>query len=296
MEQLTAKYRAAAPDILTFLNIDSTYIPDNINMYAKIGDVVSRSTYTQSHGRDPFFVYNTGYLLKRAAAPRIPYILPDCAWIEETGLGRPVEPGEARLKAHYALAAGAKGLTWWAWDPVPQTIKHGCRESPALLAEMKRLHREIQTLQPLLSISEPLPETWAESDNEHLWTKTLLCADHSLILVLVNRNYDSHAAGMVYDAVQSAAGFTHEPLGKTEVTVSVPDWLRVEEVFAMPLAEKISFQANDDRIDICLEELEFARMLVLTRDKGLGQRLAKSCEETLKRRKRIAQTREQETK
>ena len=101
---------------------------------------------------------------------------------------------------------------------------------------------------------------------------------------------------MVYDAVQSAAGFTHEPLGKTEVTVSVPDWLRVEEVFAMPLAEKISFQANDDRIDICLEELEFARMLVLTRDKGLGQRLAKSCEETLKRRKRIAQTREQETK
>ncbi len=293
LEQAAAQYREAAPGTFNMFNIDSTYIPDNINMYAKIADVTSRSTYTQSHGRDPFFVYNTGYLLKRACAPRIPYLFPDAAWVEEWGLGRHVEPGEARLKMHYALAAGAKGITWWAWSPTPKTLKHGVQKSEPLQAELKRLHREVRTLQPLLSISEPLPETWAESDNEHLWTKTLLSADHSLILILVNRNYDVHEPGEIFRTPETAEPrFEYEPMEETEVTVNLPDWFRVEDVFAMPEAETMRFRRNDDRISMRIKELEFARMLVLTRDNGLRERLTKAWEETAKRRQRIAQSKE----
>jgi hypothetical protein len=276
MEQMTAQYRKTGPSTLTFINLDSAYLTDNINTYAKIPDILSRSTYTHSHGRDPYYTYATGYLVKRACAPRIPYLLPDAAWIEEWGLGRPVEPGEARLKLHYALAAGAKGITWWTWHPT-RPEKHGARESEPLIAEMRGLHQEVQTLQPLLSISEPLPETWAESDHEHLWTKTLLCADHSLILILVNKNYDSHPTGQgEWDPDAPKGGFEYEPMEKADVTVRIPDWFRVEDVFRMPLCETMRFERKDDGVHLDIESLEFARMIVLTRDKKLRDRLQKS--------------------
>jgi len=278
MEQMTAQYRTTGPSSLTFINLDSAYLTDSINTYAKIPDILSRSTYTHSHGRDPYYTYATGYLVKRACAPRIPYLLPDVAWIEEWGLGRPVEPGEARLKLHYALAAGAKGVTWWTWAPT-RPEKHGARESEPLIAELKGLHQEVQTLQPLLSISEPLPETWGETDQEHLWTKTLLCADHSLILILVNKNYDSHPTGQAeWNPKTPIGSFEYEAMEQANVTVHVPDWFRVEDVFRMPLCETMPFERRSGAVHLDIKNLELARMIVLTGDEKLRTRLQKTWE------------------
>ena len=52
------------------------------------------------------------------------------------------------------------------------------------------------------------------------------------------------------------------------------------------------FRRNDDWISMRIKELEFARMLVLTRDNGLRERLVKSWGKTAERRTRTAQSKE----
>ena len=161
----------------------------------------------------PFFCL--GDLAKRASEPgRYMAIIPTGPDVEEGSfLLKGLTSQEWRFLVYCAMASGAKGVTYRglpANDPLSRDA-------------FGQLNRELQQLKPLLSIAEPVE--WTTTTEDNYATKSLLCGDQAIVVMVFNRRYFS----------QERDGKFYTPLFARTVTpvranVNLPQGIAVQEV------------------------------------------------------------------
>lgn len=270
------KDNAATPLIL---NVDNTFKPENWYMYAQMSDVPCADPYYQEGVQSvwhsdptnmaaylkPTYVYGVGTIYQSAAAPDpMHLILHTCKFDfapEETPYRGPT-PEEKRVEVYYALASGAKQISYWWYCPFDRYHGVGHKDMEPLWTEIGLVGAEARTAGDLIATG--CPADVPVKGPRLVWTRTLLSGQDTIILLVVNDNFASDRLGTVV-----------KPREKTNVTVSVPNWIKPVEAFevnADGVQDVVWKQAAGD-VAMELGKLDLTRMIVITADAKLRGRL-----------------------
>ncbi|MDH7600597.1 MAG: hypothetical protein QHI38_00440 [Armatimonadota bacterium] len=276
------------------VNINYTFRPQSTYAYGEIPDILMCDPYYQarlSHAYDrsprrvPLYanarcIYALTYLPRLACMPR-PLHMVLYAVSAQSGKGevkfRFPTPEEKRTEVYYALAGGAKQLSFWWYTPTPPGKKgaNGCgAEQPAAKALWKQiglLGAEFGTVSELVAASCPVDlkttvETVVGGCKElepSLWTKTLLSGTDTLLLICVNENLVCDRLGTVY-----------APIERADLKVDIPDWLLPKDVFEVTYKGIANVNWNKQKaLNISLEDTDLTRLIVVTADPQLRSKL-----------------------
>lgn len=272
--------RRKAPDTPILLNIDNSYKPDNWYMYHQLSDIPCLDPYYQgeidlvyerrpgnmSVHYKPTYVYAATSISQSSARPKpLHVILCSTRYVDKDGKGgRYPTPEEARIMAYYAVAAGAKGLSWWWFSQDSQCMGTGANDpaAKALWNEIGIIGAEVRTAGPLITASCPVPAKIEAS--RWLWTRALLCGVDTLAVVVTNDNILSDRVGTVYKPVENA-----------RVSLKLPAWLRPRDCFEISEdgVADVKWKASPNGFGLELGTVNLSRMIIVTSDAGLRQRL-----------------------
>ncbi len=268
--------RAAYPLAPTTLNIDSTYKPYNWYNYGQVPDVFMTDPYYQVRMREAYwalpsriplyqkatYIYAVGQLAASSCMPNpLHMVLYSCEWRDSSGAVFPFPtPESKRIEVYYALAAGAKGISyWWYLDGAPSNgLDAATPPALALWREIGLLGAEIQTAAPLLVTSAPVALPLQPGNG--VWARALAVSNDTIILLAVNDQYLNDEAGCHYTPVSNAS-----------VTVTLPTWLSSPSAFEISaggLAD-VATQLNTGQLQVNLGTLNLTRMIVLTQNPQL---------------------------
>jgi len=254
------------------LNVDNTFKPENWYMYARLADIACADPYFQEGVQSvlhsdpgnmaayiqPTYVYAVGTIYQSAAAPDpMHLILHTCRFDfepERTPYRAPT-PAEKRIEVYYALAAGAKQLSYW-WYSVGNGyygLSGQAPEMQALWREVGLLGAEVRTLGPVLERSCPADVKVAGP--QWLWTRSLIAGDDTLVVLAVNDNNFSDRLGTVV-----------RPIENTTMDVTLPAWLNAADVFEVTYQGTADVAATGEgrSLKIDLGTVELTRMIIVT--------------------------------
>lgn len=279
LSQRSAELRKEDSGTPDMVNLNMTFVPHNWYTYGQLPDIFCadpyyqprlRQTYEQSPGRYPLFakagyIYGEARISKAASQPRpLHIILYSNSYDGDGVVFRGPTPPEKRIEAYYAVAAGAKGLSYWWYIPGKPAVGVGADDpaSKALWKELGLLGAEFRTAGSLITRSTPVDIPVDAS--QKLWVRALACGLDAMLVLVVNDDYLNDRQGTVI-----------RPVEKASVTVPVPAWMKANVVFEISsdgLGDVQSEQGSDGlRID--LETVDVTRMLVITSDGALRGRL-----------------------
>jgi hypothetical protein len=273
--------RTRDPSTPILLNIDNSFKPENWYMYAQLADVACADPYYSGelesalrkrpaevkYFEKPTYVYAVSTISRWACAPRPLHIILNC--VRDDNKEHPFRfstPQEKRIEVYYALAAGATSLSYWWYTPYDQCYGVGGDDprGKALWKEMGLLGAEVRTAGEVLMQSCPAELPVKSSPN--LWVRTLLGGPDTVVLLVVNDTSRGNKTGTTIRTVSPA-----------EVTVQMPAWLKSASAFEIDstgtkdLAAKVSGAAAT----MNLGSVKVTRLIVLTQDAGLRQRMQK---------------------
>jgi len=294
--QRSGELRAAVPQALQVLNLDMTFKPSNWYIYGLLPDVLSVDPYYQArlrgaYWKDPHrlslyaqatYVYAVSRVARSACEPNpLHVILYACDVIdarrpEGDQRFRFPTPQEKRIEAYYAVAAGAKGLSYWWYTPsrspgekstsygIGAATIDGVPEAQSLWREIGLLGAEMRTAGPVIGHSCAVQVNVEAT--EGVWTHCLLAGLDTMVLLAVNQHYANDRVGTV-----------HYPIEDAELRVAVPAWLEQPTVFeiASDGTRELETEAVDAGLAIPLGTLDLTRMIVMTSDAQLRSRLEK---------------------
>jgi hypothetical protein len=179
-------------------------------------------------------------------------------------------PSEKRIEAFYAIAAGAKGLSYWWYSPGKPAVGLGAAEpgARALWREVGLIGAELRTAGPLITRSSPLalPMTAA---TPRLLVKTLAAGLDSLLVMVINDDYTNDREGTRINPVPNAL-----------LKFVPPAWLKTKDVFEILSTgtKDIPHNTGDGRLELDLGTVNVTRLLVITSDPALRQSVQKDYE------------------
>jgi hypothetical protein len=269
--------RASYPLAPTTVNVDGNLKPYNYWNWGQVPDVFMNDAYYQPLLADAYwynsyriplyqkatYIYASAQAAALACEPNPMHMILYSCSLHDSGSGNVwpfAPPATKRIEAYYALAAGAKGMSYWWYltDPTFSGLNYGSADALALWKEIGLLGNEIKTAQPMLVTSHPVDLPLTPSTN--VWARALAVGTNSLILLVVNDNYANDAAGCHYTPVANAT-----------VTATLPSWMRFPtalEIAASGLSD-VNTQTNGNQLVLNLGTLNLTRMIVLTRDPQL---------------------------
>lgn len=264
------------------LNVDMTFKPDNWHIYGQLPDYFAADPYYQTRLADAYwkkpetipiyakcaFVHAVASICNSACAPNPLHIMLNSTRRQEAD--RKFRWGtreEKRIEAFYALAAGAKQISYWWFLPIkPDAVgSNGCgADDPgaaALWNEIGLLGAEIRTAGPIITMSCPLAVDVKAPGN--LWVRCLAAGTDTLLILCVNDDYTNDDKGTNIRAVENA-----------KLTASVPAWLQAADVFEIDCKGTHSVKwSGVEQVSIDLGRVNVTRMIVVTSDRGLRERL-----------------------
>ncbi len=275
-------YRAQHPLAPTTLNVDGSWRPLNYITWAHTVDVIQVDPYYQMRLQDaydqipsqiPLYLKATViYAITKATVtgaepnPAHP-ILFSTELLSDGEVVWPFANRESkRIEVYYALAAGAKGLSYWWMNPGPKFNGMGNQNKPesvALWKEMGLLGNEIKTVGPLIVTSHPVDMPLTPGSN--VWARALASGDDTIVLIVVNDNYyndDSWRSG------NGQTGFHYTPVNNATVTATLPAWMQSPMAFEVTASglKAANTQLNGNQLQINLGTLQLTRMIVLTKN------------------------------
>lgn len=287
----------ADPRTLDLLNVDLTYKPENWLTYGRLPDILAADPYYQMRlldvytkhpgwlSRDctPYYVFAIAEVVRWAAEPRPAHILLNSVSFREGDrVFRFGTPEEKRVEFYYALAAGAKGISYWWFTPYGECYGCGSDEpaAKAMMAEMKRLNIEARSLEPLLSRAHPAADSgvvldpFASAAPAWLMTRSLFAGSDTMLVVLVNRDHSSDRVGTMFEPIQRAI-----------VRLEPPAWLKPTEAFRVTREGVIpvTLVEKDAKLVAEFENLQLTEILVATRDPNLRATVERQWRETSER-------------
>ena len=272
--------RRKDPDTLQLCNVDNTYKPEQWYMYAQLPDVISADPYYPEQLRSvyrfdparlgsytkPTYVYAVGEIYGTTGAPKpMHMILHTCRFDMEEYPFRAPTPAEKRIEVYYALAAGAKGVSYWWYTPAKGKY-YGCGgkdpDMMALMTEIGLLGAEARTAGPVLVKSCPV--TARVEATRNLWVRTLMAGLDTFVLVIVNDNIACDRAGI-----------TVKPVEKARVSAELPEWLTPHDAFEVDHAgtRDVDWTADGSRVTLELGDVELTRLIVVSADAKLRSQL-----------------------
>lgn len=273
--------RAKDPGPPILLNIDNTFKPENWYMYAQLPDVMCADPYYSGelasalrkrpeevkNFEKPTYVYAVSAISRWACAPRPLHIILNC--VRDDSKETPFRfstPIEKRIEVFYALAGGATSLSYWWYAPYDQCYGVGGDDprGKALWKEMGLLGAEVRTAGEVLTRSCPAELPVKSSPN--LWVRTLLSGPDSVVLLVVNDTSRGTKTGTTIRTVSPA-----------EVSVQVPAWLKNAGAFEIDSAgtKDLAAKVSGAAATMNLGSVNVTRLIVLTQDAGLRQRIQK---------------------
>lgn len=285
--------RAAAPDVMQMLNVNMTYKPHNWHVYGQFPDIFCVDPYYQVRLKDVYhktperrplydkatYIYMVSSLAQSAAAPNPVHVI----LYGNQQRGRPERPQtfrfptapEKRIEAYYALAGGAKSLSYWWYTPGGPAHGLGAATSGKPDAAAQKLWREIgligaeaRTAGPVLTTSCPVDVTAKASDG--VWVRFLARGDDTLVMLAVNDQYRN-----------TDKGTEIRPVTNATVNVDLPKWIQRPEVFEITPAgvESIAARSSTSGLRVPLGKLDVTRMVVITSNATLRGELQNLYEE-----------------
>ncbi|MGB9625863.1 MAG: immunoglobulin domain-containing protein, partial [Phycisphaerae bacterium] len=269
--------RPAYPAAPTTLNIDSTYRSYNMYNYGQVPDVLMIDPYYQVQLRlalwnyperiplysKATFIYAISQLAHSTCAPNpLHVVLYSCEWVDNSpGVTFPFPtPESKRIEVYYALAGGARGLSYWWYLPGGNSngLGAGGPEAEALWHEIGLLGAEIRTAAPLLVTSCPAP--LAIETSAGLWARSLLVGADTVMLLAVNDQYSNDEEGCHYT-----------PLADASLAVTLPAWITSPSAFEITAGgiSDVSAQTMGNRLQVELGTVDLTRMIVVTADPQL---------------------------
>ncbi len=282
--------RARNPSVPTTVNIDGTFKPFNWYNYGQVPDVLMTDAYYEPRLRDaiwytpariplyskPTYRYAVTQLAQSAAEPNpVHVILYSCEYRDtSTGNIFPFPwPQSKRIEAYYALAAGAKGMSYWWFKAGYPSNGIGAQTAAALALwkEMGLFGNEIKTIAPWLVTSAPAAIAIQGSTN--VWVRALASGTETLIVLVANDNYYNDQYGCHYT-----------PASNATVTATLPTWMQSSpaafEISPSGLSD-VTTQLNGNQLQLSLGTLNLTRMIVVTIDPQLRATIQQRYEETV---------------
>ncbi|MHC4674036.1 MAG: hypothetical protein ACYTBZ_16245 [Planctomycetota bacterium] len=263
------------------LNIDNTFKPENWYTYAQLSDIPCADPYYQEcvqtvlHSDPtnmaayikPTYVYAVGSVYQSAGAPDpMHLILHTCRFDfkpEETPYRAPT-PEEKRIEVYYALAAGAKQLSFWWYSPGPRYHGLGSLDADlqVLWKEVGLLGAEVRMLDSVIARS--CPARLAIEAPRMLWIRSLLAGKDTIVVLVVNDNTFSDRLGTVV-----------RPIHHASFTMQVPVWLEPRDAFEVGYrgTTDCQWKAGDGEVKFNLDTVELTRLVILTSNTTLRRRL-----------------------
>lgn len=284
---------------LSLLNVDLTYKPENWLTYGQLADIMAVDPYYQMRLKDvywkhpgwlaqfchPYYVYAVSEIVRWASEPHPLHVILNSVSFRGGGFSphlvkndhpsfRYGTPEEKRIEFYYALAAGAKGISYWWFTPYGKCRGCGSSEPEAkeMMQEMARLNAEARTVKHLLATASPAAICGSKVDPfiscrpPWLMVRTLFTGTDTAIAILVNRDHASDRVGTIY-----------QPIAKAEVKFQKPYWMDVTSVIRLSKGniESVQFTSKDDYITVNLENIELTDMLIFTERQNLLTELQK---------------------
>ncbi len=195
----------------TYLQIDHGGYPRNLYVYGQIPDYICAHAYALGRGIiEPTqdHVLNT----QAASRPRPFYYLNDgyCANKE-----REFDPDEMRIEVYTALASGAKSLQWYPAHGTNGLLKH-----PKMWNAVGEVNGILQQVLPLTSIGIPVGEPLVDGGN--YLSSCILCGDKAMVVILVNKDFQSTPEQFIRAETPAAA-----------VRVRLPSFMKAAGVVRM---------------------------------------------------------------
>jgi hypothetical protein len=274
--------RAADSQVPTVLNVDSSFKPENWYTYGQLPDLYCTDPYYQprlweAYGKHPdrleiykkaTYVLAAGSICRSACAPNpLHVVLYACRRArQESRFDRFPTPPEKRIEAYYALAAGAKGLSYWWYTPTGGKSVGVGSDDPAARAlwrEIGLISAEARTAGPLLVKACPIEVSHRSTSG--VWLRALACGNDSLVLLIVNDQYENTDVGTQIRPVESA-----------EMAVRLPSWVEPKSVFTIGPegVRPARAERSASLLKLSLGRLEVTRLVVVTSDPRVQSDLA----------------------
>jgi len=273
------RLRKRDPATAQLLNIDNTYKPDNYYTYAQLPDVVCADPYYQEqlsnrynqragwlgHFTKATSVYASALICQTAGAPKpLHIILNSVRHRGKASAFRMATPPEKRIELYYALAAGAKGISYWWFCPYDEFYGVGGDDEDAkvLWKEIGLLGAEIRTAGPVITRS--CPADVPVKGSKYLWVRTLVAGQDTLVLIVVNDNYANDRVGTVIF-----------PAEKASVTVTPPSWLKAKDVFEITYRgiRDVAWKQAGPQVAVDLGKVDVTRLILISSDPRLRSQL-----------------------
>ncbi len=261
------------------LNVDMTFKPDNWYTYGQLPDIFAADPYFQSHLADVYYrkpyripaytkateVYAVASCAYSACAPKpLHIILNSTQVVQSDWKFRFATPVEKRIEVYYALAAGAKAVSYWWFVPLSARgvgsngLGADTPEARALWREIGLLGAEVRTIGSLISRSCPA-EVHVETDHR-LWVKSLISGTDTALFLVVNDDYACDRVGTVIKLVDEA-----------KLKISLPKWLIPTAVFEVSCdgVSDVKWQAEGSNLAVDLGRVNVTRLIVVTSNSAL---------------------------
>ncbi|MGC8863359.1 MAG: hypothetical protein ACP5R5_11395 [Armatimonadota bacterium] len=275
------------PESPILLNVDGTYKPENYYTYHQLPDIPCIDPYYQGEldlaytthpwlfatRTKPTYVYATSTISQSAGAPKPLHVILCSTKYPNPKHGYPGRwptPEEKRIEVYYAIAAGAKGLSYWWYTPDSACIGCGKDDPDArkLYDAIGLLGAEVRTAGPVITTSCPidLPLT----GSRFLWLRALASGLDTIAVIAVNDNVLCDRLGTIY-----------RPLERAKAAVTVPAWLTPKDVFEITYQgiKDVAWKLDGTQLALELGTVDLSRFVIVTADPGLRERL-KSLYET----------------
>lgn len=281
-------WREQYPATPQTLNVDLTYKPHNYFVYGQVPDILMadpyyqprlRTAYWQHPERVPLyrtaaFVHVISAVVRSAAAPKPTHIILYANRYIDKPNNREFRyptPDEKRIEVFYALAGGAKGISYWWFTPGKPACGLGGvgPEAEKLWREIGLLGAELRTAGPIIVRS--CPAAVPVKAPAGVMVRELLAGLDTMVLIVVNEQHVNDERGTTITAIQDA-----------EITVELPAWLQTADAFEIRTGGigRVTTRKNGSQVTFELGTLTRPRMIVLTANGSLrGQ-----CEGTYRSR------------
>lgn len=289
--------RKEDPATPTLLNVNLGYKPLQWYTYGQLPDIFASDPYYQvrlweSYGAHPQrreayakaeWIYAVSSISQTAGAPRpLHIILYSCrrgeGRVEEDPEDGPAKkrtpstmhrwatPPEKRLEAYYAIAGGAKGISYWWFSPTggqSQGMGSDHPQAKALWREVGLIGAELRTAGPVLLCSAPADLPLKPTPG--VFARALVAGTETVVVVAAN---DRHR--------NTDKGTDIQPIENARIALDVPSWLKPRHVFAIDTGgiQDIRTSGRGDSLTIPLGTLDVTRMVIVTSDETLRERLS----------------------
>jgi hypothetical protein len=265
------------------VNVDGTNKPVSWYHYGQIPDVYSSDPYYSVRIADAYwtwphqipiyskaiYIYAVASTCQAACEPRpMNLILQMCRKQDGTRVFRWNTPEEKRIECYYAIAAGARQISyWWFTAKAATDFGHaGCATdepgAKALWREIGLLGAEFGTASPVIVNSSPLQIPIAASPK--LWTRALLSRSDTMVLLCVNDDYADTDGGTLIRPIRNAS-----------VRLDLPNWLSPTQVFEVDYRglHDVPYWLTGRRLSLELGAVDVTRMIIITSDPALRDTL-----------------------